>query len=195
LSWPPPTATTSATVRSCVAVVVMKRSVKSVVTGCPSAFSSFVHAPCARSLLEDPKTSKVAGRKGFARRRSRTPTGPAGCRRGRWRCPRPPSKRTRPGRSCPGRPTLEGPRSRASAGGVAQLTDRASSGRGLPAAAPAPCRGRPRAAAGGAVERHLRPRGRRGRCPRGRGVMAVTWGRHQGHVRCPGGVQPHAPGV
>jgi hypothetical protein len=55
--------------------------------------------------------------------------------------------------------------------------------------------GRPRAAAGSAEERLLRRRGRRGRRrPRAREVTAVTWDRDQGHVRCPGGVQPHAPG-
>jgi hypothetical protein len=44
LSWPPPTAITSSTVRSCPAAMVMQRSVKSVATGWPSASSRLAHS-------------------------------------------------------------------------------------------------------------------------------------------------------
>jgi glycerol-3-phosphate dehydrogenase (NAD(P)+) len=93
--------------------------------------------------------------------------------------------------------TLEGAAAiQAIDGALPKLTDRGVIGAGELPAAPAARRGRPGAAAGGAVERLLRRRGRRGRRrPRDRGVTAVTRDRDQGHVRCPGGVQPHAPGV
>jgi sorbitol/mannitol transport system substrate-binding protein len=59
-------------------------------------------ATSAVSVIEDPQSSKVAGRNGYAWAPSRTATRPAGSTPGRWRSPPPPRTSRRPGTSSPG---------------------------------------------------------------------------------------------